>query len=460
MTDAAAPHDLRISSSELRPTSLSVGGYKHATVGLIALAIAVARPVILSNVPDIEDVRVLNQIIREGGGLATLEQGVLTLDTRSYKPYDIPATISKRAHGVLYLMPVLLGRFGRIHLGQSGGCALDGSGTGAQRPVHHMISVLERFGATLRYQDCTIEGEANKFSACDIDCMFYSERSDVLTGPLVSGATKTAILAAACTHAGETRIRNYYPKPDVTELLCFLEKAGFCVRFEGKDLVLSRSSVLLISYDAPIHHQVVSCLSEVMTYIALAQHCGIAVTLTGLTGERLRKGLVAELALLNTMEIQLDWQNNDLIIKPAMQLRSCDIEVTSVGIYSDHQPFFALMLLRGHRAARIREHVWKKRFSYVRELGRLGAQIAEGEANIIVTPSALTEGGQTVVAEDLRAAAVLVLAALTVPGWTRVRNAHHLVRGYPDLVSVLRSMGAQIESLPPLGEIQVAEVFV
>ncbi|MGF6813115.1 UDP-N-acetylglucosamine 1-carboxyvinyltransferase [Paraburkholderia sp. Clong3] len=442
-----APLDLLITPAELRPIELTVGGYKHATVGLIALAIALARPVMLSNVPDIEDVMVLSQIIRDGGGIATWDNGVLQLDTRDFWPGEIPESLSKRAHGVLYLLPALLGRFGHVRLGESGGCALDGSGSGPQRPLHHMMSVLERFGARFRQHGHTIDGEADRLVACEIDCMAYSERADLLTGPLVSGATKTAMLAGACAHGGETRIRHYYPKPDVLELLAFLEQAGLGVRFEGKDIVI-RPAASGAAGGQPLRHHVVSCVSEVMTYVALAQHCRLPLTLTGLTGARLRNGLAAELALLDVMGVRLDWSEDTLVIHPVERLHSCDIDVTSVGIYSDHQPFFALMLLRGDRPARIREFVWKARFSYASELCRLGARIVEEGRSVTILPSSLDVGGQTVAASDLRAAAVLVLAALTVPGGTFVRNVQHLGRGYPNLLAVLRGMGASIDELP------------
>ncbi|NTY37434.1 hypothetical protein [Burkholderia diffusa] len=438
--------DLHVTSSALRPVPLTVSGYKHAAVGLIAASIALNRPVVLSNVPDIEDVAVLCQIIRDGGGLAQLDAGVLHIDTREFRPPVIPESLSRRVHGVLYLLPVLLGRFGAVRLRESGGCALDGSGAGPQRPVHHMLSVLERFGARVESRDHVIDGTAGGFHACEIDFMDYSDRADVLTGPLVSGATKTAILAAACVRDGETRIRNFYRKPDVTELLAFLLKAGFDVRVDGDDVTVSRCAA---SDRHPVRHHLVSCLSEVMTYIALAQHCRVPLTLRGLTTERLRSGLAAELSLLNAMDVPLEWRDSELVVGPARRLRATDIEVTSAGIYSDHQPFFALMLLRADGPSHIRELVWKKRFSYANELNRLGARIVQDQNAIVVTPSSLAETGQTVVADDLRAAAVLTVAALGIPGTTIVRNAHHLARGYPDLPSALQRLGARVEWLPP-----------
>ncbi|MBF0630831.1 MAG: hypothetical protein HQL89_07545 [Magnetococcales bacterium] len=444
MTRPPHPRDMRISPSCLQPTTIAIGGYKHATVGLIALAIALEQRVVLTNVPDIEDVKVLSEIIRQGHGVAHWDEGILTLDTRGFHPFDIPESLSRRVHGVLYLLPVFLGRFKRVRLGESGGCPLDGSGSGPQRPVHHMLAVLERFGARFRLEDQEIQGETEGFTGCTIDCMAFSERSDLLTGPLVSGATKTAILAAACTRSGHTRIRNPYPKPDVTELLHLLAQAGFIVRREGRDLILIPPDGVSPRPPALRHH-VVSCLSEVITFIALSQHCKVPLTLIELTEERLRQGLAAEFALLDAMGIGLDWGKNVLRVTPAARITSCDIEVTSVGIYSDHQPFFALMLLDGDRPARIREAVWKKRFSYARELSRLGADICLTEAGITITPSALTRGGLTVVADDLRAAAVLVLAALTAPGRTTVQNVHHLERGYPNLMEVLINMGACVD---------------
>ncbi|MBF0109949.1 MAG: hypothetical protein HQL76_12310 [Magnetococcales bacterium] len=444
MTHPPLPRHARITPAPLHPATVALGGFKHATVGLIALAIALEQQVVLTNVPDIEDVKVLCELIRQGNGVAHWNHGTLTLDTRGFFLSDIPESSSRRVHGVLYFLPVLLGRFKRVRIGPSGGCPLDGSGSGPQRPVHHMLAVLERFGARFRQEGHEIQGETSGFTACTIDCMSFSERPDLLTGPLVSGVTKTAILAAACTRSGPTRIRNPYPKPDVTELLLLLDQAGFIVRREGRDLILIPPDTVPQPPPA-LHHHVVTCLSEVITFIALSQHCKVSLTLTGLTVKRLRQGLAAEIALLDAMGVGLDWGKDLLEVTPSPRLASQDIEVTSVGIYSDHQPFFALMLLDGDRPARISEAVWKTRFSYAHELSRLGACIHPTEGGITITPSSLTQGERTVVACDLRAAAVLVLAALTAPGTTTVQNVHHLDRGYANLLDVLAGMGARCD---------------
>jgi UDP-N-acetylglucosamine 1-carboxyvinyltransferase len=151
--------------------------------------------------------------------------------------------------------------------------------------------------------------------------------------------------------------------------------------------------------------------------------------------------LAAELALLDEMGVVLTWREDFLLVQPPAQVRSVDVEVTSVGIYSDHQPFFALMLLCGDRPASIRERVWTGRFTYARELVKLGALIEIGNGEILVHPSVLKSFDGTLVATDLRAAAALVIAACMTMSPIRVAGLDHLQRGYAALLSTLERLG-------------------
>lgn len=444
-TPSPTPTDVQIRPGCLRPEQVAVRGYKHAMVLLIAATIAVNRTVEIRNCPLIEETRVLSEIFEQCGGLVSYENETLRLNPRAFQHGTVPDQLAERIHGSIYLLPVLLGRFGSVMLPETGGCRLS-SAEHNGRPVHHMLTVLEAFGAEFTAQDGWIVGTSQGFHAIDIDIQQFSTRDDVLTGHFVSGATKTAILAALFVEHGETIIRNPYPKPDVQELLLFVEEAGYRVQRGPQEIRISRASVEL-SEQQVLNHDLMSCISTVMTYIALAVHARVPLQLTGLTVERVRAGLAEELRLLSKMGVPLEWVEDSLHILRAPSITNIDIDVTSVGIYSDHQPFFALMFLQGDRPARIREFVWPERFEYARELRKLGAQITFEDGAIVVHPSSLDRAGQTLVATDLRAAAALLLAAVGVNGRTEIKNIHHIERGYDDLLDTLSRIGVDVETL-------------
>jgi UDP-N-acetylglucosamine 1-carboxyvinyltransferase len=432
---------LTIEGSNLRPGSLRVAGYKHALVSVLAAAVNVDAEVQLTNVPHIEDSRVLAQILAEAGARVSLRDGQMHLDARGLARSEVPPALSQRIHGSLYLIPAFLGRLGSVRFEEAGGCQIGDQAQGHRRPVDHMLSVLESFGARFETNGVTLTGSTRGLRACELDIMDYSEQRDVLTGPRVSGATKTAILAAACVRNGTSVIRNPYPKPDVTELLAFLRRCGHSVQ--------QKEGAVHISHGSPAPgttptHALISDISEVMTYITCAVFHEVPLTLEGLPVDRVRAGLAEELRLLERMGVRLEWTEDSVSVAHQGGVRGVDIDVTSVGIYSDHQPFFALMLLKADRPCRIREWVWKHRFGYAQELMKLGAKLEPGEDSIVVHPSTLRPAKEPLHAGDLRAAAVLVLAALGVEGETRLTGAHHLDRGYERLLEDLQSLGARM----------------
>lgn len=256
---------------------------------------------------------------------------------------------------------------------------------------------------------------------------------------MCSGATKTAILAAVCTKKGTTIIHNPYPKPDVTELISFLSLVGFKIVENGRSIYITSPDEL-----QEATHHLISDVTEIITYISCSVYMKHPMTLNNITVDRVKKALKPELDYLNKMNIKLEWDRESLFIPYADQVKSIDIDVTSIGIYSDSQPFFTLMLLRGEKNSRITEHVWHNRFGYAEELKKLGLNLEVFENSVYIKPGYPVQDN-SLDAGDLRAAAVLILSALKTPGTTTINNVQHLTRGYEDFIDTLQSLGANIE---------------
>ena len=435
---------IKVRQSDLRNGNVSVGGYKHAAVLMIAAAIIIKKPIIISNVPHISDTIVLTEIIKRSGGTAVLNSGRLYLDTRSMYLPAMPGELTQLIHGSLYLIPAYLSAFGQVAFDGAGGCQIGSSLNNRERPIHHILSVVSRFGPQFKRGAKTIEGQCKSLEPTVVDIRHYSDDPAMIDGPLVSGATKTAILCGLAAHGGETHIQNPYLKADVLELLRFASSCGYDVYWTNSEIrIRSRSSD---AYGAEVcSYDLMSCVTEVMTYIALSVHLGIRITLTDLTSCRVKQGIKAELSLLEEMGLQLDWSEAALAIEPVPRVQSLTLEVTSTGIFSDHHPFFTLMLLRGRSPSTIRERVWRERFDYVDGLKCMGANIDRVADTIRIFPSRIGRTYTTVAASDLRAAAVLLLASLSIPGETTLTNMHHLQRGYERLLPNLVDLGADLE---------------
>jgi UDP-N-acetylglucosamine 1-carboxyvinyltransferase len=431
---------VKVTGGTLSGTSVSVSGFKHAVVPIICSSIYFAGKVHLKNVPNIEDIQLLSQIIRFLGGKAEFNQGDLSLDTSGMRYEDIPESLTKSIHGSVYLIPTMLGRFGKVIMGSSGGCQIGDLKNNGKRPIWHLASVLERFGATFEIENDYLKGFCKGFRNCEIDIMEYSDRKDILTGPLVSGATKTAILAAIATKSGTTVIHNPYRKLDVVELIRFLVLSGCEVEDNGKSIFIKKSNNLTNAT-----YFLVSDVVEVITYIACAVYNRFPLVVENVTVSRIREALRPEIEYLTRMGIDLIWGNNFVKIPVPEKIFGVDIEVTSIGMYSDSHPFFTLMLLGGDEISNIKEYVWKGRFDYARQLSEMGARLIIQDRTVKIIPGYPYLSGKTVNATDLRAAAVLILAALRIKGSTIVTNIHHLNRGYDNFLLTLAQLGAQIE---------------
>jgi UDP-N-acetylglucosamine enolpyruvyl transferase len=436
--------DFEVRCPRFRGGTIEIGGFKHSLVSVVSACLAARGAVSVENAPDILEREVLTALLANLGCRVSLAGGRLDLDCRRIRGHAIDPVLSHRIHGSLYLVPALAAGWGRSSLASSGGCAI-GDGREGQRPTEHLVRVMGAFGIAARTApDGAIEvADARALPTC-IDIMDFSESADVLTGPHISGATKAALICAAGVRsAGRSVVRHPYPKPDVLDCIRYLEEAGYACGHGSDEVSVAR----VRPEPLPVALSLTPDLSEIVTYITLSVLTGAPMTLRAPGIARALDGLAPEIALLRQMGIELEVGADRISLPPLAQLRSVDIEVTSVGIYSDHQPFFALLLTRGDRPATIREFVWKSRFGYAEALKAFGAKIETIDRGIRVHPSTLRTPSEPLAAHDLRMAGVLLVGALTVGGPVTLRNMHHLDRGYAGIEEHTARMGACYRTL-------------
>jgi UDP-N-acetylglucosamine 1-carboxyvinyltransferase len=419
--------------------TISVSGFKHSLVLIMCASLMADEPVVISNVSDIEDVRVLIEIFSILNVKTTLERDELTIDARNFLWSAIPDSLSSKIHGSQYLIPCILAKVGLIEISGIGGCQI-GDNNG-ERPLHHIFNVLERFGASFEYANGSARGTCKKLKSTEIDIRDYCQVLHEPSGPLLSGATKTALLAAAMAE-GTSKIKHPYRKAEVIDMIDFLKTSGISIE-ESRDMIIVEGKPAL----RKTRYEVIPDLLEVMTFFSYAVSLKKTLCIKMKSHQYLKveNGLDSELSLLKQMGVRFGWSEDKLFIKPPEQVYGVDIDVSPNTIYSDSHPFFTLMLLSADRPCKITENVWKNRFHYASQLSKLGACLNVQENAVKITPSNFLKPQQILYAADLRSAAVLLIAALRVNGVTTLENSEHLKRGYPDLVEKLKSLGAQIE---------------
>lgn len=431
----------RIEGGTVKEGSVSIAGYKHALVPMLTASMMFEGPVEIRNVPSVLDTVLLCEILEHLGARVERGAGTVRIDSSRMVYAPIPGELSGRIHGAVYLLPTLLARFGRLEMGESGGCQIGSVAEGGQRPVKHMVEVLERFGARFETDGSRLSARCERLKATHIDIMDFSKDPNrkALEGPYHSGATKTALMAAVAAE-GTTVIDNPHDKEATLDLAAFLAQGGADIEIGDRRIVVRGGEPL-----KTVSHSLISDTTEMVTFICLSVFMNRSLRLTNITVDTVRRPLGPELAIFEAMGIRIEWGPDWIQVIPPQVLRGVDVEATGLGVATDSQPFFTLMLTLADRPSRVSDAIWGNRFAYVEMLVKLGAQLRVEGATVHVTPGRPSTAGQQLRASDTRAAAVLAVAALGIPGTTSIADVHHHERGYEQFVPKLRSLGAKIE---------------
>jgi UDP-N-acetylglucosamine 1-carboxyvinyltransferase len=399
-----------------------VPGAKNSVLKLMAACLMADGDFTLTNVPDIDDVATMSDLLsaiglsithdKEHGKLAITNPGGLRL----VAPYELV----ERIRASINVLGPLLGRFGEVRI------ALPGGDDFGSRPIDMHLNGLMQMGAEFTIRHGDVHAVADRLHGADITLDFPSV-----------GATENLVTAAVFAK-GTTTIDNAAREPEIVDLCNMLVAMGASIDGIGTSTI----SIHGVERDAlrPTSHAVIPDRVQAATYVA-------AAAITG--GEVLVRGAVPEhmemlLRRFNDMGITVEPQHNGVFVVGPDKLKSIDVVTLPFpGVATDYKPLVVALLAVGDGIGIVTENLYPGRFRYVDELRRLGANIrTDGHHAIVRGVPRLS--GAPVRAPDIRAGAALVVAGLVAEGETVVSDVQHIDRGYDDLVGRLASLGADI----------------
>ncbi|MDR3564942.1 MAG: UDP-N-acetylglucosamine 1-carboxyvinyltransferase [Negativicutes bacterium] len=394
-----------------------VSGAKNATLPIMAATLLCSGVSVIHGVPDLRDIRMMQDIMTLLGAKIHREESALVIDTSNVSKQEIPEHLMREMRASVFLMGPLLGRFRKVRLYYPGGCAI------GPRPINLHIKALEKIGAAVRDNCGFIEAETTELAGGEIHFDFPSV-----------GATENAMMAAAVA-GGTTIIRNAAREPEVVDLQKFLNEMGADISGAGSDTIRIHG----VSRLMPTEHQVIPDRIEAGTFLMAGAITRGDVFVENIIPEHLS----AMTDKLQEIGVKITAGMNYIRVR-AGDLRGVDIKTLPYpGFPTDLQAPMLAMLTVGKGTSIITETIFENRFKHVDELTRMGAKIkVEGRTAIIRGVPKLT--GAIVAAFDLRAGASLVLAALAAEGVSEVENVFHIDRGYEGLERKLQSLGAAI----------------
>lgn len=400
---------------------VKISGAKNAVLPIIAAALLAETPSTLTEIPDLDDVRTISEVLAcLGVRVVRRAAGELHIDSSDVKSSEAPYELVRKMRASFLVMGPLLARRGHAKISLPGGCAI---GT---RPIDLHLKGFEAMGANVTLGHGAIEARAShRLTGARIYLDFPSV-----------GATEN-IMMAACLAQGQTILENPAEEPEIVDLATYLNSMGARIRGAG-------TNVIRIDGVDSLHgaeHAVIPDRIEAGTYMVAA-----AIT----DGEVLLENVVAEhlkpvIAKLKEAGVAVEEGEDQVRVRGTGQRRSVDIKTLPYpGFPTDMQAQFMALMTITSGTSIITETVFENRFMHVDELKRMGANIKiEGRSAVVEGVPYLT--GCPVKATDLRAGAALVLAGLVAEGQTEIGCIHHIDRGYENLVGKLQRLGADIE---------------
>jgi UDP-N-acetylglucosamine 1-carboxyvinyltransferase len=399
--------------------AVEVSGSKNSTLALMAAALLAPGESRLSNVPRLQDVNAMLELIAALGARAEwVGPNEVCIDATEVTELEAPYDLVRKMRASFMVLGPLLARFGSARVSEPGGCAI------GVRPVDQHLKGFEALGGKLRLDHGYVEATATRLRGARV-------AFDLNT---VNGTQN--VMMAACLAEGETVLENAAREPEVVELAEMLLRMGADVRGAGSDRIVIRGVESLRS----TRHRVSGDRIEAGTLLAAALATRGDVTVRGVDPSSLESTL--EKLRACGAEVETQPTGVRLVAEGPVQ-RARVVTAPFPGFPTDMQAQLMAVLTLAEGSSVVTERVFENRFMHVPELQRMGADIALSgrSAHVTGVPRLM---GAPVMATDLRASAGLIVAGLAAEGDTVVSRVYHIDRGYERIEEKLRSLGADI----------------
>ena len=401
---------------------VKISGAKNAVLPIIAATLlAQDKPCVLDEVPYLNDVCTIAEVLRQLGAKVDFnsQQHTLFVDSTVLKTVDAPYDLVRKMRASFVIMGPLLARYGKAKISMPGGCAI---GT---RPIDLHLKGFEALGAEIEIGHGFISATApNGLKGTSIYLDFPSV-----------GATENIIMAA-CMAEGQTILENAAQEPEIIDLANFLNIMGAKIRGAGTNVIKITGVPKLIGHN----YTIIPDRIEAGTYMVAVAMTGGDIYIENAISEHLKPVI----AKLNEAGVKIEEDIDGIRVSCNKRPKAIDIKTLPYpGFPTDMQAQFMAMLTIADGTGLVTETVFENRFMHVDELKRMGACIkVDGRTSIVEGVPSLN--GCQVKATDLRAGAAMVLAGLVANGETEVSYIHHIDRGYDNLVEKLCGLGADI----------------
>lgn len=402
--------------------SISISGAKNAVVAIIPAALLIEGKCVIENVPCIDDVSVITDILTQlGAKIRLINKHTIEIDSTNIETCKADHNMVSKMRASYYLMGALLGRFNHALVSMPGGCDL------GPRPVDQHLKGFRALGVKI-----------------DDDNGCYDLTAEELVGghvffDIVSVGATINVMLAAVKAQGITIIENAAKEPHIVDVANFLNSMGANIKGAGTDVIKIKG----VSSLKGGTYSVTPDYVEAGTYMLMTAATGGNV----LIKDVIPKHLESITAKLKEIGATVNEYDDSVQVVSTKRLSSARVKTLPYpGFPTDLQPLITTLLSVSDGTSIVTEAVWESRFRYVDELRRMGANITV-EKSVAVIEGVEELSGCPVKSHDLRAGAAMVMAGLMANGTTEVTELQYIDRGYEDLEGKLTSLGADIRRI-------------
>ncbi len=412
-----------IEGGRLLKGEVNISGAKNSALAIMPASILLSKPLILKNVPDVEDVRTMIELLKYlGVKINKIKKNVIEIDPRDINKYQAPYELISKMRASIYVLGPLLVKFGKAIVYMPGGCSF------GPRPIDFHIEGLRRIGAEIKIEHGNIIANVNEFKSAYIQLPFRSV-----------GATIHLMMTSSLLKGKEIIISNCALEPEVVDLANFLNKAGAKIYGAGYDEIRIEG-VENLEID---EYEIIPDRIEAGTFLVAGSFENNEIIIKNFILEHI-KPIIQK---LNEAGIFPFIEKDRIIVKGIKKPKAIEIQTQPFpGFPTDMQAQFMTLLSIANGVSIIKENIYPNRFAHAYELMRMSADIKITE-NIAIVKGVEKLTSAIVNATDLRASASLVLAGLIAEGKTIIENVEHIDRGYEDIEIKLNSIGAKIERI-------------
>jgi len=398
---------------------IKVAGAKNAALKILAASVLLDGECIVENVPNIEDINRMIEILEHLGAKISRQDHQLTIDARPIDKSNPDAELVKQLRSSIMLAGPLLARFGEVTMSHPGGCII------GQRPIDMFLNSFEAMDAKIHDHEDSVTIKAKELTGTKI----------VL--PWVAVTVTESLMMTACKAKGTTTIVNAAMEPEIPALAEFLNSCGAKITGAGTPTITIEG----VEKMSGGTYQLIPDRIEAGSFVIMGLITDSEIKITNCNPEHLENALLMLERAGANLEI-----GEDYIITKKSNLRATELRIHEYpGFPTDLQAPFTTLMTQAKGQSLIHETIFNGRLFYTDKLVKMGANIIMCDPYRVIVNGPTPLRGSKLESPDLRAGMALVLAGLVAEGKTTIGNVYQIERGYENIVERLKSLGAKIE---------------